>query len=290
MECRLCKFAALKITQHVRTKHNITKEEYETNHGPVKCTSTLEAYSRVNKHNGDWINRKKEQGVDLTDYVKKMGVAVSRSIMSNPDERARRAANMISINKTDEARQKSSITAKTTSARPEIIEKRTMVLRKWRNENWETFYEKCIKKLNFSEYRMSNPEICLRNVLSQVDGYNFTWSQLVKSDTFDNKSKRKQVDFGDKKLRVYVEFDGIHHFKCFKIREDFEKGRRNDIALDEHVEKHGWTLIRISYDQYDPKCELSFKKTCLQRLHHILQNPTPGVHRIGDAYNQEKQT
>lgn len=274
----------MKITQHVKTKHDLTKIEYEENYGPVKCTATTQNYSRSGSHNGDWIRRKKAAGEDLTEYIKKMGEAVSRSIMNNPEERLRRAEMMSSVNRTPEAREKSSRTAKITSARPDIIERRTATLRKWRNENWEDFYEKCVKRFSFSEYRMSNPELNLQNILESIEGYNFTWSQIVKSDAFENKSKRKQVDFGDKNLRVYVEFDGIHHFKCLKSREEFERNRRNDAVLDEHVEKHAWTLIRISYDQYDPKCTLSFKESCLRRLYDILKDPTPGVHRIGDSY------
>ena len=286
VECRLCKFVALKITQHVRTKHGLTKEEYEKLYGSVRCAVTANNYSAVNAKNGDWIRRKKESGEDLTEYTKKMGVAVSHSIMSNPEERRRRARLMGSLNKTPKARERSSTVAKLTSSRPEILERRTTALRNWRNENWEDFYEKCVKRFSFSEIRMSNPEVCLRSILENIQGYNFVWSQVIKSDTFENKSKRKQVDFGDKTLRVYVEFDGIHHFKCFKIREDFERTQRNDVALDDHIEKHGWTLIRISYDQYDPKSKFLFKESCLKMLYEILQNPTPGVHRIGLAYNQ----
>jgi len=54
--------------------------------------------------------------------------------------------------------------------------------------------------------------------------------------------------------------------------------------LDAHVEAHGWTLVRISYDQFSYKDGGRFSEACLRKLFELLLAPVPGVHRIGEAY------
>ncbi len=284
VECRLCKFAGLKITIHVKKEHNIERSEYEEKYGPLKCSKSLEKIKTAAKNNGDWINRKKEEGEDLSEYKSKMGVAVSQSIMSNSEERARRAELMGQLNKRDDARERSSKAAKITSARPEILENRAKQLKNWRDENPEEFYENCLSKMISNEIKMTNPEKILQDFLKIRNDYQFKWSQIIISETFTpNKTLRKQIDFGDHNKKIYVEFDGIRHFKCVQSKDEFERTQKMDVLLNEYIELNNCTLIRISYDQYK---NLKFKPECLERLNEILDNPVPGVHYIGTAYNK----
>jgi len=261
-------------------EHGLTAPEYIEKHGPVKCSSSFDAYSKQNKKNGDWIQRANDAGTDLSEYKQKMGKAVSASIMSNDKERQRRSDLLGTLNKTEKFRKKSSETAKITSARPEILKRRTEQLRKWREENWEEFYEKCVVK--YINGWTSRPETALFEIVSSIEGYSFKRSQRVKSVTFPTKSKFRQVDIGDIKLRVYLEFDGDLHFQKKFESQDLDEIQLKDKLLDEHIEKHNWTLIRISYDQWNKK---EFKKECLEQLFESLKNPQPGVTRIGKMYN-----
>lgn len=285
IECRLCKFAGLKITIHVKKEHNMERSEYEEKYGLLKCSKSLEKIKIAAKNNGDWINRKKEVGEDLSEYKSKMGAAVSQSIMSNPDERLRRAELMGQLNKRDDARKRSSDTAKITSARIDIQEKRSKQLKNWRDENPEEFYNNCLSKMISNEFRMTHPEKTLQEILKIRIDYNFKWSQIIISKTFTpNKTLRKQIDFGDQNKKVYIEFDGIRHFKCLQSKEQFEKTQKMDLLLDEYIVLNKYTLIRISYDQYK---NFKFNSICLDKLNEILNIPILGVHYIGDMYNKD---
>lgn len=240
-------------------------------------------YSSQNKVNCSWIARRKAMGDDLSDYRRKMGKAVSDAIMSNPGERARRALQMAANNRTPEAKELARNTAKKTSTRPEIQAVRAANLQRWRDENFDVFYEKCIMKMHSTWH--SKPELALFELLRHVDGYQFKHNQIVKSETFTCVSKRKQVDVADAGLRVYVEFDGIVHFDArIKGSEKLTEIQQNDRLLDEHIERHAWTLIRISYDQFTYKDGGRFSERCLRRLFELLKDPKPGVFRLGDAY------
>lgn len=292
VKCRECGFLGKSLGKHLNNIHGMNREQYKKRYqdAQVKCSETRESYSAQNKKNGNWIERKKNAGEDLTDYRKKMGKAVSAAIMSNPEERLRRARQMAKNNRTPEARRRSRETAIKTSARPEIQKARAKRLQKWRDENFEEFYEKCIKAAHSVWH--SKPELVLGSVLFNIEGYQFKHNQVVKSNQFQNKSKRKQVDYGDKSLRVYVEFDGKIHFEPkIKGQETYEKIKTQDLMFDNHVIKHRWTLIRISYDQFkyekqDDGSPGRFKDECIKQLLDYLRNPTPGVYHIGEAYNK----
>lgn len=277
IECVLCKFAGRKITQHVKKEHGLLKQEYEARYGPTICESASKAYAET--RNYDWIHRANEEKKDLTEYKRKMAKAVSDAIMNNPDERKRRSELLGYLNKSDEFRKRSSETAKKTSMRFEIQARRVEQLKKWREVNCEEFFEKCTKKM-LSIWH-SKPEKALYEIVRAIDGYAFRFNQTIKSETFPTKSKRKQVDMGDKVCRVYLEFDGILHFKKKYKKQKLEEIQLKDRLLDEHIERRNWTLIRISYDQWNGK---EFKKECLESLFDALKDPQPGVVKIGKAY------
>jgi hypothetical protein len=131
---------------------------------------------------------------------------------------------------------------------------------------------------------MTHPEKSLQEILKKYNDYNFKWSQIIISETFiPNKTLRKQIDFGDHNKKIYIEFDGIRHFKCVQSKDEFERTQKMDLLLNEYIVLNNFTLIRISYDQYK---NFKFNLACLIRLNEILSNPASGVHYIGDAYNK----
>ena len=259
--------------------HEMRPDEYREKHGPTKCEASFEAYSSQNKQNGDWIRRANESGEDLSGYKQKMGEAVSQAIMADPEERARRARLLGALNQTESFRQKSSETAKRTSTRPEILARRSEQLKRWRDTHFDEFYEKCVMK--YLNAWHSAPEEALVQLLIGVEGYRFKRSQRIRSETFPTKSKFRQVDAGDKRLRVYVEYDGPLHFQKKFDNQDLEEIQLKDRLLDEHIERHEWTLIRVSFDQWDGK---KFRDGCLKQLFEELREPKAGVVRIGEAY------
>lgn len=260
--------------------HGIALSEYD---GPVLCDSSKKKYEAIAQDNGNWIEKAKARGDDLTEYKQKMCAAVSESIMSNPDDRKRRAKVMSDVNRSDKMRKKASETAIKTSARKDIQEQRATNLQKWRDENPDEFYDNCISKM-LNVYS-SKPEKLLYDSVKNYSKYNLRRHRKVRSDKFKS-YKQRDVDIGDVDNRLYIEYDGPLHFKQTSMNQ-LDDVQEKDRLLDEHVIKHGWTLIRVGYDQFSyRKSDYGFKKECLERVFEILDNPTPGVHSIGDVYEK----
>lgn len=280
----------MKITQHVKQAHGLSKDEYREKYGPTICQTSQKKYGETG--NFDWIKRARERGEDLTAIFAASGKAKSAAILASPKAIEARRRNMAELNKRPERRERSSQIAKETSARPEILASRTDALRKWRDDNFETFYEKCVMPMigacptATGEIRQTKPEQVMLELLKDRNDYDFKYAQCIKSNAFQALSKRKQVDFGDKKARVYVEFDGIHHFRRVMRDEMFEKTRAADNELNRQIELRGWTLIRVSYDQFNGK---KFSEACVKSLFQILDNPKPGVFKIGESYKDKEE-
>lgn len=291
VSCELCGFKGKSLAGHIRKIHGMTKHEYAAAHpgSPTMCSSSKSAYSEQNAENGNWIGRANAAGVDLSDFKKKMGNSVSRAIMGNEEERRRRAGVLTRLNKSEDFRHRSSITAQETSKQPHVLKSRTERLQAWRDNNREKFYEKCTSAA--LKKKTSKPEKILLSFLQSVEGYSFKGNQVVKSETFSTKSKRKQIDMADKLKRVYVEFDGIIHFDPrVKGLENLIASQERDRMLDDHIVKHGWTLIRVSYDQFSYKRGGTFDENCLESIRKVLKDPLPGVFRIGSAYSAVQKT
>lgn len=197
-----------------------------------------------------------------------------------------RRENMTRRNQTAEAREVSRQTAYKTSSRPEILQVRSNNLAKWRENNPDTFYELCTHKMH--NVWLSKPERQLGELLSSIaSSYDFKRNQVVKSECFTWKSRRKQVDYADKAKRVYVEFDGVHHFRVISSSHVLESVRERDKLLNEHVTRNGWTLIRVSHDQFSYTRGGHFLDNCVAELTRILNEPTSGVHFIGESYEKK---
>ena len=224
-------------------------------------------------------------------YWEKVGKGVSESILSNNVEISRRSKQMLELNeiiwKDPEYRTKMSEIAKKTSSRPEVIKKRSVQLKKWRTENPEDFFNKCTKKMHNS-WR-SKPEAMLFDFLLKQNGFNFKRNQFVKSNIFNWKSQRKQIDVADKGKRIYVEFDGVFHFKPIFGDDKLAEIKGRDSLLEIYIKSHNWTLIRISYDQFNYKQGGYFAKDCLDKLVKILVDSNRGIFKIGQCYEQYKK-
>jgi len=250
------------LTKHLFRQHNLLKSEYD---GQTIAQELAETFSCIGKENGEGH-----------------GEAKSRGILASASARMSRHSNMIALNRSDEGRKRSSEAAKRTSARSDILKKRSERLKQWRDNNREEFYEKCTKKMHAVWH--SKPEIVLFDTVKDIEGFNFRHNQVVKSSDFTNKSHRKQIDIADKTRRVYIEFDGMIHFSPIKGQHIFDTVQLSDEMLDRHIEKNGWTLVRISYDQFSYRNGGHFIDSCLQSLLQILKDPKPGIFRIGSAY------
>ncbi len=189
------------------------------------------------------------------------------------------------LNQDPEYKKKLSDTAIKTSSRPEILEQRTLKLQQWRDEHPEDFYNKCIKKMHNTWH--SKPEKILFQLLLKIDDFNFKRNQCIKSDFFDWKSQRKQIDIADKQKRIYIEYDGLLHFENIFGEEHLLKIKYRDYLLEKYISKHHWTLIRISDDQFIDKTVVKnskFKPECISKLIEILQAQIPGIYKIGKRY------
>lgn len=314
--CQICGFHSKSLGTHLNKEHGLTSRKYskQFENCLAIATNSSNIYSKINAINGNWIVREKEKGTDLTEIWKKISIGLSKSIMANDAERSRRSRYMTELNvihRTDEKYKKMlSDTAKITSSRPEILEQRAAVLKRWREENpedflnkcviplqigfakWrkenpEEFYEKCVKNL-YNSYQ-SHPEELLFNLVSLLDGFQFKRRRFLKSPLILNKTNTKQLDISDKINNVYIEFDGIVHFKpIFGEGALIEKQNRDD-NLNSVIIQNNWTLIRISHDRFiykSKKEKCYFKQECLDRLYQILEDKITGVYKIGTSYDQ----
>lgn len=293
--CKLCNFYSKSLGVHVTKVHKISHKEYRKNYGTLICTVASENYKESIKERENWLVKAKEEGKDLTEYYSKISKGVKQAIMSDPIERKRRSDLMTKLNnkqQSDPNFQKIvSETAKNTSARKDIQEQRAERLKNWRDKNPDKFYNKCVKKM-ITAFQ-SKPEKHLYKYASSLEGFDFKKNQFVHSELISNKSSKKQLDMGDKKKRIYIEFDGVLHFLPKHGIDRLKEAKQKDYEIDSHILKHNWTLIRVSYDQFIDKTKIVnkikqdasyFKPECLDKIQEILKNNNPGIYKIGEAY------
>lgn len=265
---------------HVEKVHCMTKLEY----GDTSCSAFTERKRELN--NWDWLGRlKKEDPTRFEEWRQGQGKRVSDGIMRSPSARKARADNMTALNKTAEQRQISSETAKKTSARPDVIEKRTKNLARWREENPELFQENTIKMIGTKQ---SKPEKLLFEVVTSLfPALNFKRNQQIKHADFKTtKSGKRQIDMLSASHRVVVEFDGVRHFIDVQKNNALELNKRKDVELNKVLSREGYTLVRISHDQFKYSRGGYFIDSCVIMLKEIITRNSPGVFKIGKAYTE----
>lgn len=295
--CNICGFHCKSLGIHITKKHDISYQEYKKryNFEKLTCEKTSEKYKNLPQTQFTWIEKAKQNGEDLTEYRKKISEGVKEAINNNPEELKRRSELMSKINEklqnNEEYKKALSERAKITSARQDIQVKRSAQLKNWRDNNIEIFHNKCVKKM--LKAFQSKPEIALYKFLCTKDNFSFKRNQFIHSNLLTNKSSKKQIDIGDKNKRIYIEFDGILHFEPKFGEDNLERIKQKDREIEQHISKHNWTLIRVSYDQFKYSTKTInkikedasyFKPECLEQIQQILNDNKPGIYKIGEAY------
>lgn len=284
VECGLCKFVGCRIMLHVRKNHGLSLKEYTERYGSALAENTKKNISE----NGNWIVREKAKGNDLSDYRKEMSKAVRAAFIDNEVERTRRSKRLSELNRTPNARMRSSRAAKLTSSRPEIQSKRSDILRAWRLREPEKFQAIVDKMLS---YRTSKPEkAALKFVQESFPNFAFKGNQrLMNSKLFVlNKSHKRQIDILSKLHKIIIEIDGWLHFNNVDKWNQLEKIQEKDHELNSFAIKEGYTIIRISYDQWNGKTG-ELHEAAKEVMKKIISTPSsPQVHFIGDKYQVEK--
>jgi very-short-patch-repair endonuclease len=286
LKCQFCEFYGHVLTEHLKLKHGIKKEDYK---GELLSEKAKENIKKRNKRNGDWINRRKETGESLIEFKNKLSKSVSESIMSNEKERQRRSEMLAEINKRDESRKRSSTVAQRTSKRKDLLEKRYAKLKKWREENREEFFERCTKQL--LKHKSKPEKILYKHVTETYPEYKFKNNCFIKDDIFClSKSGRKQIDIFSERYKVIIEFDGIQHFKQTHINQNLEETKEKDRQLNEYAKINNMTLIRISHDQFSYRMGGIFINEVFDNLSKILskENNTSdrNIYLLGDLYDK----
>lgn len=284
IRCKLCEYIASKLSQHVKNIHSISPQDYARDYGPVVAPGTASRYSAVAKSNGDWINRAKENGTDLSEYKEKLSKSLSKSIMENQKERERRSRLLGSLNKTAAFRKKSSDTAKITSARPDVIRARSLQLKKWRDNNPDQFYKKCTAIMH-KKYQ-TLPEKKLFEFCKSLNS-NFESNKQIKSvkHFLINKTASKQIDILDKEAKILLEFDGVYHFRPIFGEDNFKKIKSKDLELNKYCLDNNYLLIRISQSCFIYKNINDFDIATKDKISYLIKNQKPGIHFIGSEYN-----
>ncbi len=294
MVCSICGVHSKSIAVHINKIHKLTANEYiKKYNSKILCEDTEKKHNFANKENSKLAKQalKALTNIEFLKRNKKISQSVSKSILNDKNEIKRRSKLMKLINDkmlaNPEYRTVLSERAKITSAKPEVIKNRSAKLKKWRELNPEDFYNKCTKKM--INCFQSKPEKKLFEFMVLLDGYSFKRNQFIYSETISNKSHKKQMDIADKNKRIYIEYDGVLHFKPKFGQEVLEKIKKRDQEAEDHILKHNWVLIRVSCDQYIDRNKIEksyFKNDCLEKIKEILKNNKPGVYKIGNEYEQ----
>lgn len=259
----------------------MTKEEYEKKYGSTICETSKKKYSETGNY--DWINREKEKGNDLSEYRKKLSKSISEGIMSSESAREARRKNLSKLNKTEEFRKKSSETAKKTSSRKDILKKRSNQLKEWRDNNPEEFYKKCTSVM-INSWK-SKPELELFNILNRMFSFLKRNQKLHRKGKFlSTSSNIRQIDIMSLENKIIVEFDGIVHFKDVYKNNSLNEIQKKDNELNSVMTLEGWTVIRVSYDEYSYRSGKGFNPDTISRICELIKAKSRGLFLFGDSY------
>jgi hypothetical protein len=298
VHCKICNFHGSKLASHINLFHkNIDINEYKKINGPLISEKSSDKYSKANIKRGFELKKTFKTKEEAENFYKKRrenrvkNIKVKLNI--SDEERKRRSDLMKKLNQTTfkslKIRKIFSETAKKTSARPEIIEKRANILKKWRSENPEKCKEilqKMLAAKPITPTWFSKPEKILFEILKEYKGLEFNFNQVIINEALETKTNRKQIDICDKTKSFYIEFDGPTHFKPIYGIETFENTKKRDLLTEDFILKNNKTLIRISFDQFKDQRKNGgfFKEDCLKKLYYILDSKLKGIYKIGDKY------
>lgn len=288
IQCSLCDHKAKTLRRHIEKEHkDISVDQYVELYGSYIAPITREKKKRAAKQNGSWFAKlSADEKAEVRAGWIENGKKISDSIMSNPEERKRRASMLKEMwDDPDKAaifRENQSETAKKTSAKADVQAARAERLKNWRDNNPEDFYNKCTSKAFSCAKRKTKPEKFFhKHADKSLKEFSFKYSQSLFSETFENKSKRRQIDFISSDRMFWIEIDGPLHFK--KDFKGYNEILKKDIAVDLIAKSRKKLLIRISFDQWDAKTGI-INVACLNKVREILDNGVPGVYYLGEEY------
>lgn len=282
VECKICGVFGRSITSHIKT-HDLSKTEYEEKYGPTVCSNSKTKYSETGNY--DWINREKAKvhSEKYEAWKANLGEKISEGIMNSDSAREARRQNLSSLNRTDEFRERSSRVAKKTSSRKDILQKRSNQLKEWRKNNPDEFYEKCTSVM-INSWK-SKPELALFEIVKSNYPAFKKNQQLRRVNKFKTtKSGKRQIDIMSLDNKIIIEFDGVHHFKNIHGKDVLEKNKSKDKELNSVMVTEGWTVIRVSYDQYSYKSGEGFKSGVISRICELIESKERGLFLLGEAY------
>ena len=274
--CGICGLKSEFLGRHYKI-HNISCEEYREKFGELICDNKRKFLSKKMKERETWPKEK------LENLKKRQREAFRASLTEK--ERKRRSEMLAALNKTDLFRKKASDTAKITSSRRDIIEKRTENLRRWRQRNPEWMKD----NQGLKSFK-SIPERKLLVSLNEIlDGDVIVSNKYLYSDDFSfNLSNSKQIDMFLKDSDLLIEFDGPLHFKSeFPA---YLEIRKKDEKLDEFILKSKYSLIRVDFTNWTytkNQKDGFFSTESLELIKKILLKHKPQtVYKIGENYGE----
>lgn len=243
-----------KIFINIR-EHKKQCEDYKKFRSDVNRLNSLKAAEKIKNMPKD----------ELAIYYKAIGEKVSATIAAGGEkekERRRSVANkgLTLYNKSERGRKKSSETAKITSARPDIQQRRGELLNNL-----------CVTK----------PEKDLLDFVNSINK-SFKRSKSIYSELFSCKSKRRQIDVYSDELKIFIEYDGPLHFKETSWKDDIYARIERDNEIEFYSIENRICLIRISFDQYSN----DFTSNCKEFIRNIMLDCKPGIYRLGKMYGE----
>jgi len=210
--------------------------------------------------------------------------------MNDPAERRRRSKQLGIINGSPKSRALSSVRAIDIAKRPEIIEQRSTVLKKWREDNPEKFQE-IVQNLSRSFHSKGEKKL-IELLKIKFPLFFIKNNFFLKSKNFTlNKSLRKQIDAVIVDKNILIEYDGEIHFRP-SPRINLDEIRAKDKMLNEFVENSKkYSLIRVSHDTIQSKKnreENDFFDFFKQEIENAVLNIKPGeIYFIGKKYDKQ---
>lgn len=289
--CAICGHQAKKLGSHLKRIHTLTAKEYMVQHpnSLMLCLNTQTALTQAHKGRINWVEQMKQDGklVELQQKIDLMSQAVSSAVLSDAQERNRRSKLLGNLNRTDDFRNRASVTAIKTSARVDVQQARAANLKKWREEYPQEFYDKCTSQM--VKMQSSRPEKTLALwVQTTFPNVGFKPSQKLYNVNFSTVSKQRQLDISTKIKGIVIEFDGPVHFKNIPGWDQLENVQKRDHEVNELLSKE-FLFIRVSHDQWHSK--KGFVETCLNQIRTLIEehllSPSPKLVCIGWAYAQD---
>jgi very-short-patch-repair endonuclease len=290
--CEICGFVGKSIAFHTKREHELSRSDYERIYGPTVSAKSKNNYSVQNEKNGDWIERAKLQGRDLSDFKTRVSASVSASIMANPKERERRSLLLAELNKREDSRERASVAAKKTSARKDIQNKRAAVLKDWRDNNPEEFREKCVMSLINSPKKQVNKskvEQILFALLSEKWEFKRNVRLYCPRVFVTNKTGTKEVDLYSESEKIIVEFDGPSHFKALYGEARLGRSVSRDLELLEYCLENKIILARLDDTTFVWRRHNSrFVDGVIETLFEILDKKEVGIYYFGGHYVEDQ--